>query len=184
MPRSRVVVALGLYGFAVVIAFALLWADDATDDYAGWAPATAVLALPAVLALLADPPRAGHRHVWTVAIPAGLALGSITIDVALRFIRLVHGKPAAFELLGFAIFGGLAVALGFAIVVWRYLMGRPLREGATKVLLLVALVGVGALLVAPLWGELWLLGGLALAWTLAPAIALTATPGATQTPPR
>lgn len=178
------VVVTYVLGFAAV--FAWMWAHESTDDYAGWSPVIAALALPTALAIAADPARTLHRHAAAVAIPAGLAIGCAAVGVVLRVCTWL--MPGDFVVLLVMMVAGPVFASVFAAVVWRYLLRWPLRVGAAHVLRLVAVAGVVSLVVlAPLWWGVWraaagldqalsvatlLFGALPLAWAIGPALAL------------
>lgn len=178
MERPRVIAALGGYLLACAGALALLWSADATDDYAGWVPATVLLALPAVLALLSAPLRPRHWQAAALAIPAGCFAGGAVVSAAALGGSLVGLSPRvlSFDLLAVIVVGGPIVSLGATVGLWRYLRERPLRAGAASIVKLVALLGAGALLLSPLWLELGIGGAVALAWALPLALALLSEP--------
>lgn len=179
----RATVATLAYLTGCTLLFLWLWAYDATDDYAGWSPAIAVISLPAVLAIARAPTRPGHRHAAAVAIPAGLALACAAVGGTLRLSMLLGLNGWA--LLGVLALTGPVFAGACAAAVWRHLLRQPLHVGATHVLRVVAAAGLlTLLLLAPLWWDLasansqgvaaaaLLFGALPLAWTIGPALAL------------
>lgn len=179
VERRHAIAALWGYLLVSVGAFALLWAYEATDDYAGWVPVLVVVALPAVLAILSAPLRPRHWHAAAIALPAGCFAGGAVVSAAALGGKLVGLSPrVGWDLLAIVVLGGPVLSLGAAIGLWRHLRGRPLRTGAAGVVKLVASLGAGALVLMPLWPELGIGGALALAWALALALALLAKPNA------
>lgn len=190
LRRAFAFVGLCMYLLAIAGAFVWLWSAPETDDYAGWLPTTALLSIPAVLAILADRARPGHLHASTVAIPAGLAFCCAGLCLMLLVASLIAQKYAMG--LMFATLGGPVSGVVFTVVAWRYLLRQPLRLGAVRVLAVVAAANVVSLLTfAPAWWAspterdalersidmtFMLLGVLPLVWALPLMIAVAAGP--------
>lgn len=190
MPRpARLALAGAAYLAAVAGLFALLWHFDASDDYAGWAPTIAALALPACAVIVRGGPRLGWPAAAAIGVPAGMCLGGVTLLMLAPALN-IYPQSSLTLLLGLLALGPLAVAI-MATVFVRRLHGLPVRAGARRVVAVVAASGAVAVLVTVggWWGFwradagldqalavlLFLLGALPLGWSLGPALALLAT---------
>lgn len=189
MSRSaRLVLAAVVYAMIVGLVFAALWARDGSDDYAGWSPTMAGLALPAWLVIAIGKDRLGPGGALALGLPAGLCLGGVTMLLFLPVYKF-YSYDDLTALIAMTILGPVA-ALVMATILCRRLIGQPIRVGARRVVTIVAASGAAALLAGSVvWWGFWdmeafpatfpvlcfLLGALPLGWSLGPALALLAT---------
>lgn len=185
-----------LYAALVAALFAALFDRPGSDDYAGWVPTLAVLALPAAFVVAHDRDRLGWAGAAALGVPASLCLGCITFAMLWPVLQ-IYPYSDELVLLGMLVLGPLAVIL-MAFVLVRRLVDLPARTGTRRVVAVVAASGALVLLAAsPGWWGFWtlpehrmtgsvllfLLGALPLGWSLAPSLALLVTADSPRQPP-
>lgn len=186
---QRLALAAAVYIAAVAGLFAALFDRPGSDDYAGWAPAIAALALPACGVVAFARGRLGWLAAAALGVPASLCLGGVTM-LMLWPVMQIYPYSDELVLLTLLILGPVAVTT-MAIVIVRRLHDLKIRVGARRIVTVVATSGAVALLAtSPGWWGFWtlddglgqnsavllfLLGALPLGWTLGPALALLAT---------
>lgn len=189
-PRStRLAGVAALYTVIVAGLFAFFFDRPGSDDYAGWAPTIAALALPACLVIARARDRLGWLAAIALGFPAALCLGGVTMLMVWPVLQLYRPTDDMTTLLALLLLGPCAVTT-MAFVIIRRLHGLPVRTGARRIVTVVAASGALALLAAsPGWWGLWaldgldldaailffLFGALPLGWTLGPALTLLAT---------
>jgi hypothetical protein len=153
-------------------AFVALFDHHATDDYAGWVPATVAVQVPAILAIW--PSRrasrlAGARR-WALALPAALVTGIAAFWLTMPIGTLMGSSLLAFAPLLLGLMAVIAAGVGFA----RILRDVPHPRGARLVLLVVIAVGAAGVGATALWfgdavgtdAALWLVVVAPVAWAL------------------
>lgn len=190
---TRLAIAAVVYVAVVAGLFLELFDRPGSDDYAGWSPAIAALALPACLVVAFARGRIGWRSALALGVPAAMCLGGVTLLMLWPVVQ-VYPLHDFTVLLALLVLGPVAMAI-MAVVICLRLLGLPVRTGARRIVAVVAASGALALVASSAaWWGFWtldsyeqgaavlffLFGALPLGWTLGPTLALVATAGAEE----
>lgn len=140
MRRALPWLALAGYLAASVAVFLVLFAEPATDDYAGWSLALPALALPSWIVLLRRRDPLGLLGALALALPGGLGLGGVVASLV-ALVRVPDVAQAAALLLF-----GPVLALAVGLVLWRRTRGLSTRDAVRRVAVVVGAPALLALL--------------------------------------